>query len=286
MDAFWIILTASLVAASTAILGSFLVLRQMTMVADAISHAVLPGIALAFIATQSRDTTVMLLGASVVGLFATWLIETLHRKGRLPQDASIGIAFTGLFAIGVILISAFAGKVDLDQDCVLYGEIAYAPLDVWISPSGLNLGPKPVWLLGGLLITLLIFLNFAYKPLTLTSFDPNYAAAIGFSTMTWHYLLMGGVSLTTVLSFESVGAILVVAFFVVPAAAARLLTDSLKGMILRAVALGVAASVAGYFLAVWVNGSIAGAISVVLGLEFAVVLVWSQWKNKKRTQVA
>ncbi|NRA48492.1 MAG: metal ABC transporter permease, partial [Phaeodactylibacter sp.] len=133
MNAFWIILTGALVATSCGLLGAFLVLRKMAMLGDAISHAVLPGIVIAYLFSGSRETLPMLIGAAGIGVLTTFLVEFLHQKARLQIDASIGITFTWLFAIGIIMISMYVGQVDLDQDCVLYGEIAYVPLDLWIT---------------------------------------------------------------------------------------------------------------------------------------------------------
>ncbi|MCC9167605.1 metal ABC transporter permease [Pontibacter harenae] len=275
MNAFWIILTGSLVATCCSLLGCYLILRKMAMVGDAISHAVLPGIVIAFLVTGSRESVPMLIGAGTLGLLTTFLIEFFHRYARVQSDAAIGVTFTWLFAIGIILLSVFAGQVDLDQDCVLYGEIAYVPLDIWLTDSGYNFGPRTIWTLSvvALLITAFIFVG--YKELFLTAFDPGYAAAIGLSTTAWYYALMGAVSLTTVASFESVGAILVVAFLVAPPATAYLLTDDFRQMLLLSVGLGILASVAGYYLAVWLDGSIAGAIATVTGLEFMLALFFS-----------
>lgn len=245
------------------------------MVGDAISHAVLPGIVLAFLISGSRDSITMLIGAGLIGIFTTFLIEFFHKKAKLQTDAAIGVTFTWLFAVGVVLISLFAGKVDLDQDCVLYGEIAYVPLDVIITDSGAILGPRAIYIMGAVLIMILIFIKIGYKELFLTTFDPAYASAIGISTTVWHYLLMGSVSVTTVASFESVGAILVVALLIAPAATAYLLTDDFKTMLLLACGVGVIASIAGYYLAVWLDGSIAGAIGAVCGLLFGIAMVFS-----------
>ena len=268
-------MTGSLVAACCGLLGCFLILRRMAMVGDAISHAVLPGIVIAFLVSGSRESVPMLLGAGLLGLFTTFLIEFLHKRARVQADASIGVTFTSLFALGVILVTLYAGSVDLDLDCVLYGEIAYVPLDLWITQSGLHLGPRTVWILAVVTLLVLLFVWFGYKELFLTTFDPAFASAVGFSTGLWYYLLMGAVSLTTVATFESVGAILVVAFLVAPPATAYLLTDNLKVMLVLAVVLGIVAATGGYFLAVWIDGSIAGAIATVTGLEFAVAFLWS-----------
>jgi len=272
MDAFYIILTGSLVALCCGLLGSFLLLRQMAMVGDAISHAVLPGIVIAFLLSGSREALPMLVGAAALGVLATVLIEWLRRVGRVQTDASIGLSYTTLFAIGIILISLFARQVDLDQECVLYGEIAYVPLDLWILDSGVSLGPRPVWILGGALLLILGFISVGYKGLQLTSFDPGYAASLGISTLFWHYALMGAVSVATVVSFESVGAILVVAFLIVPPATAYLLTDRLPVMLGLTVLFGVLSAALGYGLAVMTNGSVAGAMSVAAGVWFALAL--------------
>ncbi|ALJ01580.1 metal ABC transporter permease [Rufibacter tibetensis] len=275
MDAFWIILTGALVAICCSLLGCFLILRRMAMVGDAISHAVLPGIVLAFLFSGSREVWTMLIGAALLGVACTFLIEFFHKKANVQADASIGVTFTWLFALGIILISVFAGKVDLDQDCVLYGEIAYVPLDIWLTENGTNLGPRTVWIIGGVLVVLLTFIGLFFKQLYLTSFDPAFAAAIGLSTTLWYYLLMGAVSLTTVAAFESVGAILVVALMVGPPATAYLLTDDLKKMLLISAGAGIIASAAGFYLALWLNGSVAGAISAIIGVQFLLAFIFS-----------
>lgn len=272
---FYIILTASLVSTSCALLGCYLILRKMAMVGDAISHAVLPGIVIAFLISGSRDSVTMLLGAGLIGVITTFLIEFLHKKAKLQTDASIGVTFTWLFAVGVVLISVFAGKVDLDQDCVLYGEIAYVPLDLVIIGNGTIIGPRAFYIVGSILLLIVIFIATGYKELFITTFDPAYASAIGVSTVVWHYLLMGAVSATTVASFEIVGAILVVALLIAPAATAYLLTDNFKLMLVIACAAGVLSSISGYYLAVWVDGSIAGSVATMTGVFFGLALLFS-----------
>lgn len=289
MNDFYIILTACLVSSSCALLGCFLILRKMAMVGDAISHAVLPGIVLAFLFSGSRDSVTMLIGAGLIGIFTTFLIEFFHKKAKLQTDAAIGVTFTWLFAVGVILISIFAGKVDLDQDCVLYGEIAYVPLDLLITDSGINLGPRAIYIMGFVLVLIILFILVGYKELFLTTFDPAYASAIGISTTLWHYLLMSAVSVTTVSSFESVGAILVVALLIAPAATAYLLTDNFNWMLVLACLAGVLASLSGYYLAVWIDGSIAGAIAAMSGIIFGLAMIFSPVHGllfKKLNQVA
>ncbi len=280
MIAFWIILTGALVAISCGLLGCFLVLRKMSMVGDAISHAVLPGIVIAFLLSGSRDTGLMLVGAAATGMLATMLITYFHRRAKLQADASIGITFTFMFAVGIILISAFAGHVDIDQDCVLYGEIAYVPVDLWITTDGTIMGPRAVYVLSTVLALIVLFITLGYKKLMLTSFDPGFATSIGIPTHLWHYLLMAAVSLATVGSFESVGAILVVAFLIGPPATAYLLTQSLKQMIWITVLIGVFVSGSGYLLARWLDASVAGSMAIMVGVCFSIAFLWQLARKK------
>lgn len=273
MADFWIILTGTLVAATCGVLGCFLILRKMAMVGDAISHSVLPGIAIAFLISSSRDSLLMLVGAAVLGLITVFLIQLLQ-QGGLQSDASIGIVFTALFAIGVILISRNAAHIDLDLDCVLFGEIAYVQWDTLIW-NGYDLGPVAVWMLGGTLVLVLAVIGLFYKQFKLCAFDPALAAAVGIPVALFHYLLMGMVSLSTVASFESVGAILVVGMLIVPASTAYLLTDRLSVMLLYSVLIGAVSSAGGYYAAKWLDASIAGAMITVAGILFVLAFVFS-----------
>lgn len=275
MEAFLIISAGALVAIPCGLLGCYLILRKMAMVGDAISHAVLPGIVIAFLVSGQREPISMLLGAGILGIVTTFLIEFFHTKARLQTDASIGVTFTWLFAMGIILISVFAGQVDLDQECVLYGEISYVPIDLWILADGTVMGPRVMYIMGAVLTAVVLFILLGYKELLLTTFDPKFAASCGISVTLWHYLLMGAVSFTTVGAFESVGAILVVALLIVPPATAYLLTENLKKMMGITALLGVAVSFLGYYLAAWLDGSVAGAMSLVAGVFFGLALLFS-----------
>lgn len=259
---FWILLTACLVSLCCVIPGCFLVLRKMSMLGDAISHAVLPGLVIAYLISGSKAGPILLTGAAVTGILVAVAIEFIHKKFRMPQDASIGITYTFLFAVGVILISRYAGQVDLDQECVLYGEIAYVPFDLYGEI------PRQVLISGALFVILLSTLLMGYRGLKLTTFDPAYASSIGISVLFWHYLIMGMVSITTVISFESVGAVLVIALLVGPAATASLFATKLNQMILISGFIGVLTSIGGYTLATFLNASIAGCIAVVTGIAF------------------
>jgi manganese/zinc/iron transport system permease protein len=275
-----IVLAGFLVAFPCALLGCFLVLRKMVMMGDAISHAVLPGIVLAYLFSGERGTFTMLVGACSMGLLSTFVIEYLHKKAGLQSDASIGVTFTAFFAVGIILVSLFAGQVDLDQDCVLYGEIAYVPLDTWIMKSGLNLGPRIIWTMAVVSLLVLAFVVFFYKELKINTFDSAFAAVSGMSAVLWHYLLMSMVTVVTITSFEAVGAILVIAFLAGPASTAYLLTDRLKAMLVLSVLFGISATFLGYLLALVTEGSIAGAISVAIGLQFILAFAWVKLRTR------
>ena len=197
---------------------------------DALSHAVLPGIVIAYLISGSRASVPLFLGAIIMGIITTLLIQFFSSKGKMQADAAMGTVFTFLFAVGVILVTKYAGEADIDADCVLHGEIAFVPLQ---TSSFLGLGvPSPVWTLLGLLALFQLVFWIGYKGWLITSFNGEYAKSIGIKTAVWHYTLMAATSVATVVSFESVGAILVIAFLVVPAATAYLITDNLKRMTL------------------------------------------------------
>jgi len=274
-----IALTAIFTAISCAVLGAFLVLRKMTMVGDAISHAVLPGIAIAYLLSQSRASLPMFLGAALVGVFATVVIEILSKKWKVQSDASIGMTFTTLFALGVVLITYWSDKVDLDQECVLYGEIAFVPFNTW-TLAGKSMGPIALWSSGILLLMVLVYTLVGFKGLLMSSFNEDYAAVLGIGIGAWNLSLMSMVSLATVVSFESVGAILVVALLVAPAATAYLVSSQLKRMIALSALFGFSGSLGGYLLSAAMDTSIAGGIATTLGIQFAVVLTLVQLRKK------
>ncbi len=273
MSDFWILLTGALVASCCGVLGVFLVLRKMAMIGDAISHSVMPGIVIAFLLSGSRDSLLMMFAALAFGLLTTFLIQMFQQSG-IQADASIGVVFTALFAIGVVLVSLYARQVHLDQDAILYGEIAYVHWNIW-EIGGMNMGPKAVWLLGFTLLVILTVIGLFYKQFKLCAFDPALAAAIGIPVAGFHYLLMGLVSMATVSSFESVGAILVVGMLIIPASTAYLLTDRLGIMIVLSIAVGVASTFIGYIAAVLLDASIAGCMVCAASLLFVVSFLFS-----------
>lgn len=278
-----VILCAWFISISSGLLGSFLMLRKQAMMADAISHAVLPGLVIAYFLSGSRDPLPMLIGASVIGLLAAYLIEAFASRFRIQEDAAIGVTYTWLFALGVVLISAFAGDLDIDQECVLFGEIAFVPFDIWFI-GDVNMGPRALYITSLLVIVVSLFIVISYKGLLITSFAPDYADARGISSRKWHFLLMGLVALNTVLSFEMVGAILVVGLTILPPASAYLLVNRLQSLIWLSIVFGLIASVVGYFISVGLDVSISATIVSVAGIQFLIVVGLTQSMKKRKLQ--
>ncbi|MFO8028100.1 MAG: metal ABC transporter permease [Opitutales bacterium] len=278
----WIVVVGVLAAVSCALLGNFLVLRKMSMMGDAISHAVLPGLAIAFLVTGARASLTMFIGAAIAGILTAVFTQWISRFGNVDRGASMGIVFTTLFALGLILIVQAADHVDLDPGCVLYGAIELTPLDVAWRPelAGLSLEvPRAALVLAAMTAVNLLFVVLFFKELRISSFDPELATTMGINANLMHYLLMTLVAMTTVAAFEAVGSIIVIAMLITPAAAAHLLTDRLVSMIVISAVLAAASAVSGHLSALIVPGwlgyagtSTSGMMAVMSGLIFAVVL--------------
>ncbi|WP_223261912.1 metal ABC transporter permease [Cardinium endosymbiont of Dermatophagoides farinae] len=276
MDALWTIIIAALAGINCALVGTYLVLRKIAMMGDAIAHSTLPGIVLALLITGSKNSPILIAGAGITGVLVTFLIAFLEKKIKIQADVAIGINFTFLFALGVILISFFSRKIDLDPECSLYGELATVPLDVWRTASGVNLGPKAFYILSAALMVNLTFLIIGYKQLFVSTFDPQFAQSIGIHTTRWHYCLMGITSLTTVAAFEVAGAILVVALLIVPAASIYLVTKSLKRLLLYNVFFAILTAISGYYISFWLNSSMSATMVTITGLLCLVAFVFSK----------
>ncbi len=282
-----ILLVGVLASAASALPGCFLVLRRMSLMGDAISHAILPGLVVAFLISTSRAGWPMFLGALVVGVMTAFGTETLRRLGKIEESASMGIVFTTLFAVGVVLVSVLARQVDLDPNCVLNGNlesIATVPADLlgagfWSEPSKLR---DTLFSLAGVLILNVLVVVVCFKELRITSFDPQLATSLGINATLMHYLLMSLTALTTVAAFEAVGAILVVAMLIVPAACAHLLCDRLGRMIWIAVGVAIFGAIAGQLLATKLpealglpSVSVSGMVATTLGVLLTATAIFS-----------
>ncbi|WP_452225570.1 metal ABC transporter permease [Lacinutrix chionoecetis] len=271
-------LIASLVAIACAIPGTFLVLRKMAMISDAISHSILPGIVIGFFITQDLNSPLLILLAAFTGIITVVLVEYIQKTGLVKEDTAIGLVFPALFSIGVILIAKNANDVHLDVDAVLLGELAFAPFDRLLI-SGIDIGPKSLWIIGIIVLITISLLIAFFKELKVSTFDAELAASLGFSPAIIHYGLMSVASVTTVGAFDAVGAILVVALMIAPAATAYLLTTNLKKMLALAIGFGVLSAISGYWFAHWLDASIAGSITTMLGLLFLIVYLFAPSKG-------
>jgi manganese/zinc/iron transport system permease protein len=267
-------LTGVLVASACALLGVFLVLRRMAMMADAISHAILPGLVAGYVAAQGPDLLAGFAGAVLAAVVTVSLVEWLQNTRRMSGESAIGIIFPAMFALGTLVVSRSFANVHLDADAILYGNIEFTPFDA-LYVGETNLGPQSLWVMAGLCLLNLLFVGLFYKELKLATFDAGLAAALGFSPALIHYAFMTVLSITTVGAFTAVGAILVVALLIVPAAAAYLLTDRLPRMIGLAVAIGAFSAVAGYGAAIALDASVAGAMATAAGLCFGAAFFFS-----------
>ena len=268
-----IIAIAGLAALACALPGVFLVLRRMSLMSDAISHAILVGIVLAFFVVRDLNSPLLIVAAMLTGVLTVSLVELLVKSGRLKEDASIGLVFPALFSIGVILISRYAGDIHLDTDAVLLGELVYTPFDRAVV-LGIE-APKALWTMAAVLVINLAFIATLYKELKLSTFDAPLAAALGFTPALIHYALMSLVSLTAVTAFDAVGSILVVALVIAPPAAAYMLTDRLPVMLGLAGLFGATSAVLGYIGARAFDSSIAGSIAVICGIVFLAAIVFA-----------
>lgn len=286
----WIVLTAMLCAVAAALPGCFLVLRKMSMMGDAISHAVLPGLAVAFLVTGSRASFSMFIGAIVIGVLTALFTQWISRFGQVDRGASMGIVFTTLFAIGLILIVRAADHVDLDAGCVLYGAIELIPLDT-LSLLGLEV-PRATVVIGIVMVVNIILVLVFFKEFRLSSFDENLCDTMGFSSQRMHYLLMMMVAVTTVASFESVGSIIVIAMLVAPPATALLLTKRLVPLLVVSCVIGAVSGVGGHVLALYLPGLLSvgetttsGMIAVFAGCCFLFVWIFSLIRSRRDSGV-
>lgn len=270
-------LIAVLISVACSLLGVFLVLRSMSMLTDAISHTVLLGIVLSFFITHKLDSPLLIIGATLVGLLTVYLVELITDTNLVKEDAAIGIVLSVLFSIAVVLISKYTANIHLDIDTVLLGEIAFAPFHIeeifgFKIASGIINGFS-------ILILNLLFITIFFKEIKLSIFDRALALTLGLFPEIFHYLLMSLVSVTAVVSFDVVGATLMISFMIGPATTAYMISKSLKMMLIYSALIGAISSILGYHLAVFLDVSISGSIAVVIGVIFFIVLFGKKVKK-------
>ncbi len=273
---FWVVIIAIIIALSSALLGNILVLQKDSMLADALSHSVLPGIALAFFLTQSRTSVAMVIGAIVMALLTSCISNYLSETLRLERNSALGVVFTGFFALGIILITNGARAVDLDPNCVLFGAIELTPLHT-ISFGSMHL-PKAALSNGIVLLVNFAFTAIFFKQFNIITFNPSFAKVSGIRVTCLKYVHILLVAITCVIAFESVGSIMIIAFLVIPPAIAWLFARSLKQMLVYSSLIAVCAVMISELLqGMFIDRGLpfVGIISAVLGVLFTTALLFS-----------
>lgn len=289
------ILIGTLASVACALLGNFLVLRRQSLIGDAVSHVALPGIVIAFLITGTVAAWPMLVGAAVMAIVAVLLIELIRRLGKIEPGAAMGVVFTALFATGVLLLEqSDASSVHLDVEHALYGNLESL---IWFAADGWGslfdrtaLAELPPQLprLAVVLLAVVIFLTIAWKELVIGTFDPDFAKSIGARPTFVSLALVIMVAVAAVAAFDAVGSIIVIAMFICPPAAARLMTNRIAPQLAWSVGFAMVSAIAGYVLAgygpLWFGASssvsAAGMIATVSGLILALACLFGPHRHR------
>lgn len=275
MSEVWLILL--LVAWSCGLMGSILVLRDESMLADALSHSVLLGIVLGFFISQSLESPLLIGGAAGFGVLSVLAIDFLHTR-KIAHDAATGLVFSFFFALGVILISMFARNVHLDVDIVLMGEVLFAPLNR-VDIMGLSL-PVALVKAGVTLVVNVLFFLVYYQPLKLYLFDATQARLAGVKTKRWQLLILLLVSFTTVLSFDAIGSMTVIVFLVAPAMTVLAWAPSFSKLLLWTQIVGFLTVTVGYMIAYTLDLTMSGTCAVVSLVGFIISVCAKKYWHK------
>ena len=283
------ILIGCLAALACALPGNFLLLRRQALIGDAISHVVLPGIVLGFLVTGTSSTWPMMLGAAIAAVVAVVLIETVRRVGRIEPGAAMGVVFTTLFAAGVLLLEqSDTSSVHLDVEHALYGNLESL---IWLDATGWSSLWDPValaWLppeltrMAVVLVIVALFIAVLWRPLAISTFDEGFARSLGLPVSALGLALVIVSAIAAVAAFDAVGSIIVIAMFICPPAAARMMTDRLAVQVGWSMLFAVTSAILGYVIAgygpLWLGYadavSAAGMIATMSGLILAAAALW------------
>ncbi|MBJ6372819.1 metal ABC transporter permease [Sedimentitalea arenosa] len=276
-------------AVACALPGNFLLLRRQALIGDAISHVVLPGIVVAFLVTGVISTWPMMVGAAAAAIVAVVLIEAIRRLGRIEPGAAMGVVFTSMFAAGVLLLEqSDTSSVHLDVEHALYGNLESL---IWLDATGW----ASLWDLDALahlppelprmaitLVVVALFTTLFWRPLKLSTFDEGFARTLGLRTDLLGLALVIVAAVAAVAAFDAVGSIIVIAMFICPPAAARMMTNRLEHQVGWSVLFAVLSAVGGYVLAgygpLWLGAqdavSAAGMIATISGLILALTALF------------
>lgn len=273
-----VLIITILTSISCALIGNFLVLRKLAFMGDAISHAILPGIVVAFLMIGTLDSPLFFLLSVAAAVLMAMIIQFIVERSRISREAVIGIIFTALFSVGVILLVQFARNVHLDQDVIIYGHVEFSAWNKLIL-NGVDLGPRALWTMGLVFLVNLSAILLFWKELKITTFDQQLAQSLEISPKKIHYLIIILTSITIVAAFEAVGAILVVALLIVPPATAYIISGRLSVMIALSLIFAALAAILGYHLAFQVNGSIAGSVATMAGMLLLLTVLLKKFKT-------
>ncbi|WP_197408113.1 MULTISPECIES: metal ABC transporter permease [unclassified Guyparkeria] len=289
------ILIGVLAAVACALPGNFLVLRRQALIGDAISHVVLPGIVVGFLLSGTVSSWAMMAGAAGAAVVAVLLIELIRRLGRIEPGAAMGVAFTSMFAFGVLLLEqSDTSSVHLDVQHALYGNLESL---IWVEARGWGSLLDPVALAGLppelpriaiVAALMLVFTVVFWRPLKISTFDEGFARVLGMRTNLIGFALVIMAAVAAVAAFDAVGSIIVIAMFICPPAAARLMTNRLEHQVLWSVAFAIFSAVVGYVAAgygpLWLGAddavSAAGMIATVSGLVLAIAALYAPHRHR------
>ncbi len=270
---FWTLMIAITTAVACALCGVYLVVNHESMVAEALSHAVLPGIIVAFVIFQDRSSPWLIISAGLSGLLMVWLVQTIRNTRLVDGDAALGIVFSALFSVGIIAASQNLNNTHFHAHCIIDGNLASAALQT-VQLLGVEI-PRSFLVMASVLVALLVFILFFYKEMKLAMFDAELSQSFGFRPALLHLGWLALVSITTVAAFETVGSILVVALMIAPPAAGFLLGSRLWKMLVISSLVGVFSSLVGFQAGYVLNISPTGPIATVAGLVFLVTVVFA-----------
>ena len=286
----WTYIIAVLTAIACSLAGVLLVVKREALVSEGLSHAVLPGIVLAFLIFRDRSSPLLILAAGLSGLLMVWLVQWIAKTGRVKQDAALGIVFSGMFSVGILASSLNLKNVHFHAHCVIDGNLAFAALEDcnWF---GVYLGPRAFVSMLLCVVGLTGFIALFFKELKLMAFDETASRLFGFRPRLLHMVWLAIVSIVAVAAFEIAGTILVVALMIAPAAAANLLSQRLGKMFFLSAILGTISAIAGVALSQQLNISPAGPIASIAGFVFLIIVFFaphrgliSQWLTQKRAR--
>ena len=266
----WTLAIALVTSVACALCGSLLLVNRQAMMSEGLSHAVFPGLVIAFMLLRDYNSPLLIISAAVSGLVMVWLTQWLDSTRLVDSDAGLGIVFAGMFSIGVLLVSGNLRSTHFHADCIIDGNLAIAPLDRF-EIAGVDLGPQS-WIVMLIMLAVCIgFIVLCYKELKLMLFEPLLARRFGLKPALLLFVWLAIVSMTTVAAFNVAGAILIVALMIAPPAAAYLLSDRLSGLLWISSLIAVISSVAGFYVALHLDISPTGPIASMAGVVFLLV---------------